>query len=179
LKIARGRFRSTCYRAHDPRWSFSPLSGDGAALYGGRFNSKGMPALYLSLEIATAVREISQGFAQKLEPCVLCSYDVDCAPVADLRSAAGRKRHRARLLDMGCAWFADRVAGREPASWRLARRLREGGFVGLLSPSFAPGATEQDHNLVLWTWGAKTPTQVLVHDPSGRLPIDQLSWRNQ
>jgi hypothetical protein len=26
------------YRAHNPRWSFSPHSGDGAARYGGRFN---------------------------------------------------------------------------------------------------------------------------------------------
>jgi RES domain-containing protein len=75
------RFRATCYRAHDPRWSFLPLSGEGAARRGARFNPKGAPALYLALTIMTAVKEINQGFARKIEPCVLCSYDVDCAPM--------------------------------------------------------------------------------------------------
>jgi len=34
---------SRCYRAHDPRWSFKPLSGDGGAIRGARFNPKSMP----------------------------------------------------------------------------------------------------------------------------------------
>jgi RES domain-containing protein len=65
------RFQGAAYRAHDPRWSFKPLSGDGAALYGGRYNRKGVPALYLALDAITAVREITQGLARKLDPCVL------------------------------------------------------------------------------------------------------------
>jgi RES domain-containing protein len=40
-----GAFPRDAYRAHDPRWSFTSLSGDGAALYGGRYNRKGVPAL--------------------------------------------------------------------------------------------------------------------------------------
>jgi RES domain-containing protein len=28
------RFRGVVYRAHDPRWSWPPVSGDGARLYG-------------------------------------------------------------------------------------------------------------------------------------------------
>ncbi len=35
------RFQGLAYRAHDPRWSFKPLSGEGAAVHGGRFNPKG------------------------------------------------------------------------------------------------------------------------------------------
>ena len=174
--LRRGRFRATCYRAHDPRWSFAPLSGNGAARYGGRYNREGVPALYLSLEITTAIREIAQGFVHKLDPCVLCSYDVDCAPIADLTSAAGRKRHRAQLVEMASGWFAERRAGREPASWKLAERLGRAGYAGLLTPSFAPRATPRDHNLVLWTWGPELPTRVTVNDPSGRLPANQLSW---
>ena len=38
-------FQGLAYRAHDPRWSFKPLSGDGAAVQGGRFNPKGSAAL--------------------------------------------------------------------------------------------------------------------------------------
>jgi RES domain-containing protein len=175
-KLLRGRFRTTCYRAHDPRWSFAPLSGTGAARYGGRYNLEGTPALYLSLEITTAIREIAQGLAYKLDPCVLCPYEVDCSPIAELRTDAGRKCHRARLSDMACASFADRMAGREPASWRLAERLRQAGCAGSLTPSFAPRATARDHNLVLWSWGADLPTRVTVNDPSGRLLANQLSW---
>jgi RES domain-containing protein len=65
------RFAGLAYRAHDPRWSFRPLSGEGAAVHGGRFNPRGTPALYLALDPMTAIKEASQGFAHKLEPCVL------------------------------------------------------------------------------------------------------------
>ena len=170
------RFQGVAFRAHDPRWSFKPLSGDGAALYGGRYNRLGIPALYLALDAITAVREVTQGLARKFDPCVLCSYDVDCEPVADLRSAAERSHHRVKLGEMRCAWFLEAAAGRDPASWEIADRLLGDGFAGLLAPSFAPGATDGAHNLVLWNWGTALPTRVTVFDPSGKLPKDQLSW---
>jgi len=143
---------------------------------GARFNPKGAPALYLALTIMTAVKEINQGFAHKIEPCVLCSYDVDCEDVVDLRTEADRKAAGVSLKDMACAWFSDISQGREPPSWRIARRLIDVGNAGVLVPSFAPGATTEDQNLVLWRWGKSLPHKVSVHDPSGRLPKDQLSW---
>jgi RES domain-containing protein len=171
------RFQAICYRAHDPRWSCQPLSGAGAAARGARFNPKGAPALYLALTIMTAVKEINQGFAHKIEPCVLCSYDVDCEEVVDLRTEADRTAAGVSLEDMACAWFSDMAQGREPPSWRIARRLIDGGDAGVVVPSFAPGATAEDQNLVLWKWGKSLPHKVSVHDPSGRLPKDQLSWK--
>jgi RES domain-containing protein len=171
------RFQATCCRAHDPCWSFTPLSGAGAAIRGARFNPKGAPALYLALTIMTAVKEINQGFAHKIEPCVLCSYDVDCEDVVDLRTENDRNDAGVSLGDMACAWFSDISQGREPASWRVARRLMNAGKAGILVPSFAPGATTIDQNLVLWKWGESLPHRVSVYDPSGRLPKDQLSWK--
>ena len=170
------RLQGTAFRAHDPRWSFKPLSGDGAALYGGRYNRKGTPALYLALDAITAVREITQGLARKFDPCVLCCYDFDCEPLADLRTDAGRAHHHVKLTEMRSAWFLEAAAGREPASWRIADRLMAQGYAGLLTPSFAPGATHDAHGLVLWRWSAELPTKVTVYDPSGKLPKDQLSW---
>ena len=76
-------------------------------MHGGRFNPKGIDALYLSLTIMSAIREASQGFAFKIEPCVLCSYEVDCSDVLDLRTDAGRTPHGIDVADMACAWFAD------------------------------------------------------------------------
>jgi RES domain-containing protein len=73
-------------RAHDPRWSFKPMSGDGAAIRGARFNPKAIPALYLALGIIMAMKEANQGFAHRIDPCVLCSYDVDCDDIVDLRT---------------------------------------------------------------------------------------------
>lgn len=41
-------FRGEAFRAHDPNWSWTPLSGAGAALKGRRFNWPGLETLYLS-----------------------------------------------------------------------------------------------------------------------------------
>ena len=170
------RFEGTCYRAHDPRWSFKPLSGDGAAIRGARFNPKGIPALYLALHPMTAVKEANQGFAHKIDPCLLCSYEVVCDDIADLRSSEGLAEHGVKFADIACPWFSLLAERREPPSWNVARRLRGQGKAGILVPSFAPGATTGDHNLVLWRWSDRPPHRVQVFDPSGRLPRDQLSW---
>jgi RES domain-containing protein len=171
------RFVGTCYRAHDPRWAFKPLSGAGAATRGARFNPRGVPALYLALSVMTAIKEANQGFAHRIDPCVLCSYEVDCDDVVDLCSEAGRKEHGMLLDDMACAWASALSDGKRPRSWPIYDRLHALGIAGILVPSFAPGADDDDRNLVLWDWGPDLPHKVDVHDPSGRLPKNQLSWQ--
>ncbi|MBV8441144.1 MAG: RES domain-containing protein [Hyphomicrobiales bacterium] len=170
------RFEGLAYRAHDPRWSFKPLSGDGAGVHGGRFNPKGNPALYVALDPMTAIKETAQGFARKLEPGVLCRYEIDCEDVIDLRTKARRKAEGVSEEGIARAWFADAAAGREPPSWRLARGLTGRGAAGLLAPSYVNGASAGDANLVLWRWSGRLPHKVSVFDPSGRLPKNQLSW---
>jgi RES domain-containing protein len=143
-------------------------------VHGARFNPKGTPALYLALTLETAIKEANEGFAFRINPCILCCYDVDCADVADLRSEAGRGE-QVTLDELSCAWKSDVAERREPASWQLARRLIARGIAGILVPSFAPSATSSDQNLVLWNWSERPPHQVRVHDPSGWLPRNQLS----
>ena len=170
------RFRGECFRAHDPNWSWTPLSGAGAALKGRRFNWPGLETLYLSLSYHTVFREVSSGFAHRLTPYVLCSYDVDCEDIADLRTDAGRAALGVAMADLNCAWADALIAGREPASWPIVRRLLAEGHAGALVPSFATGATANDHNLVLWRWGPDLPHKVTAYDPTGKLPKNQLSW---
>ena len=170
------RFRGTCYRAHDPQWAFSPLSGDGAKTHGGRFNPRGTPALYLALTVEGMFVEMGHGLAHRFEPLTVCSYDVDVDDIVDLRDPAGRRANGVALAELNCAWAADIASGREPPSWRLAKRMIGEGRAGVLVPSFAIGAREDMANLVLWTWGPTLPHAVSVHDPSGRLPKDQTSW---
>lgn len=135
-----------------------------------------MPALYLSLDLATAIKEANQGFARKIELYVLCSYEVDCENVADLVSETDRAVEGVTSNVLGEPWFAHIAAGTEPPQWKLVRRLLAKGAAGALVPSYAPGATSDDRNLVLWRWGPELPHKVAVYDPSGRLPKNRLSW---
>ena len=169
------RLQAIFYRGHDPRWSFSPLSGAGARTHGGRFNPPGVDALYLALTIEGVVVEMGHGFAHRFEPLTIVSYEVAVDDIVDLSTDQARREANIELADMACAWQLDRANGHEPASWRIADRLR-GTNAGILAPSFANDAREDMHNLVLWEWGPDLPHRVLAHDPSGRLPKNQLSW---
>lgn len=171
------RWTGVAYRAHDPRWSFSPVSGEGAAVHGGRFNPKGVPALYLALTMEGMLLEMGHGFARRFEPLTICSYDIDVEDIVDLRTPADCAKAGIAPEDIKSPWAYDLASGRTPASWRLARRLIDAGAAGALFPSFARGAREGMANLVLWRWGANPPHKVVVHDPAGRLPTDQSSWR--
>lgn len=70
-----------CYRLHTPKWAITPTSGTGAATQGGRANRKGLEALYLSLEPATAVAEFQQR-SPFLPPGLLVSYSSLMTPEA-------------------------------------------------------------------------------------------------
>lgn len=170
------KFQGVCYRAHDPKWAFSPTSGEGAKSKGGRFNPIGVPALYLALSVEGMFVEMGHGFGHRFDPLTVCSYDVDVEDIVDLRTDAARKNAKVDLAALGCAWAFDVSNGRVPASWTIANNLIAKGAAGVLVPSFATGATAEMHNLVLWTWRPDLPHQVLVHDPSGSLPKDQVSW---
>ncbi|EAB6718225.1 RES domain-containing protein, partial [Salmonella enterica subsp. enterica] len=80
------RYQGPLFRALNPVYAREPLSGRGAELYGGRFNPKGMPALYTSLTVTTALREANQVGA--LQPTTLVSYDADIGLVFDTRVVA-------------------------------------------------------------------------------------------
>lgn len=165
------------YRAHHPRWAWAPDSGAGAALHGGRFNPRGMAALYTSLRLETAWLEAQQGSAFKAQPMTICAYRVDCADILDLTDPAARAACGIAPADLACAWedMADRSL--KPPSWAIARRLSAEGHAGIIVPSFAPGATAEDRNVVFWRWSADTPHQVRIVDDHYRLPQDDRSWR--
>jgi RES domain-containing protein len=120
---------------------------------------------------------VSNIFASKLiSPCTLCSYEIDCADIVDLRTDGGCAVQCIDPCDKACDWRAYVANGRDPPSWHIARRLISDGHAGVLVESFAPSATCKDQNLVLWKWSNRPPHSVNVFDPSGRLPRNQLSW---
>lgn len=170
------RLKGIAYRAHNPRWSWSPLSGEGARLFGGRFNPKGVSALYLSLDVTTAINEASQGFGARFPPLTLVSYEVDCDDIVDLSSTEGRDSAGVAYSDLACPWLLMAESRKPVPSRAIAERLMGERAAGIIVPSFAVGARSEDKNLVLWDWGPDLPHRIVVFGPDMRLPKDDQSW---
>ena len=163
------RFQGVVYRAHDPRWSWTPASGEGARLVGGRFNRIGVPALYTALSPMTALREATP-LGRPLQPILLCAYEVDAEPIFDSLNKTQCAEHDVADSDLLCPdWRTVMYGGAVPALQALADRLIASGFVGMLVRSFAAGARREDVNLVFWRWGDRRPSRIVVVDDQGRL----------
>jgi RES domain-containing protein len=161
-------YRGKLYRALNPVYARAPLSGRGAELYGGRFNPRGIPALYTSLSVMTALREANQ--VGTLQPTTLVAYDADIAEVFDSRDGAAlaaEGMNAAHLAD--ASWRDQMQKGGEALTQAFARRLIAKGFCGLLVRSFAPGTDSDTLNLVLWAWGDATPSRLTLIDDENRL----------
>jgi hypothetical protein len=109
-------YRGPLFRALNPIYAREPLSGRGAELYGGRFNPKGVPALYSSLTALTALREANQ--AGSLQPTTLVSYDAEIDGVFDTRDESALEAE-----GMDAASLADNT-------WRdqMKARGKDSGF---------------------------------------------------
>ncbi|MER8639658.1 RES family NAD+ phosphorylase [Mesorhizobium sp. M1365] len=162
------RYDGKLYRTLNPIYAREPLSGRGAELYGGRFNPKGLPALYTSPSVMTALRESNQ--VGNLQPTTLVSYDADLDNIFDCRDAAALAAEgmdAATLADM--TWRDQMKASGEAKTQAFARRLIGAGYNGLLVRSFAAGATAEDMNLVLWRWSDIPPARLILIDDENRL----------
>lgn len=161
------------YRMHTPKWAMTPTSGAGAAAHGGRANRPGVAALYLALDINTAIKEYQQ-VSTLLPPGTLVSYRLTISPVVDFRRGYRSAEWSALWEEFFCdwreLWFNQRV---EPPSWVLADEAITAGAKGILFPSrLSPGGV----NLVLYSELLGAADRIEVHDPAGALPKNQDSW---
>ena len=162
------RYQGPLFRALNPIYAREPLSGKGAALHGGRFNPKGMPALYGSLRVTTAIKEANQ--AGTLQPTTLVSYEADIESVLDSRDEAALKPFAMSAASLGDPGWRDQMKAQGKAPTQiLAETLIGRGYHGLLVRSYAPGASDDDLNLVLWKWGSAAPSRLVLIDDEGRL----------
>lgn len=159
------------FRVHDPKWSFAPVSGAGAARFGGRANRPGVDALYLSLELETALMEYRQLDAL-IAPAMVVSYEIKVDPIADFRGGYTNQWDPI-WLDFGCDWrrmvFNERI---EPPSWIASDLALAAGAKGILFDSVINGGT----NLVLYNDMLGATDLVRPYDPDRGLPRDQASW---
>jgi RES domain-containing protein len=141
--------RITAYRVHTPKWASAPLSGAGAASHGGRGNRPGIEALYLALEVQTAIDEYKQ-VSTLLPPGTFVTYQVSATPIVDFRQGFNASEWDPLWEDFYCdwraLWFNDRI---EP-----------------------PMGT----NLVLYPSAFGEADTIAVHDPGNALPKNQASW---
>ncbi len=159
------------WRAFVPRWSYMPLSGEGAARFGGRWNPVGVPAIYAARELSTAWAEYNQGFVQ--HPALIARMELSGADLVDLTDEAALERLGLDPSIHDCEWRAALDAGDEPATHRLYRRLVRQKKHGIIYPSFmSPGGT----CVALWKWNGKGAPRLEIVDPDGRLPKSPASW---
>lgn len=162
------------FRAHTPRWAGQPTSGAGAAAQGGRFNRKGIEALYLSLDETTALREYQQT-SPFLPPCTLCSYTATLNRLVDLRQLHQGDPWDDLWHDWREDWryllFEQHI---EPPTWVLGDLVLANGLTGILFPSmvYLTGT-----NLVVYCEQLKGSNSITVNDPDYKLPHNQDSWK--
>lgn len=159
------------WRAFVPRWAYDPLSGEGAARFGGRWNRLGQACLYAAREPSTAFAEYNQGFVQ--HPAILVQLVLEHGRLADLTRPA-------TMVDLGLPvdlhatqWREDLDHGRVPATHGAAERLTASGFDGVLYPSHM---SRGGVCAAVWRWNVEGGPRLSAVDPEGRLPKGPASW---
>ena len=161
----------TLWRAFVPRWAYLPLSGEGAARFGGRWNPVGSPTIYAARELSTAWAEYNQGFVQ--HPALIAQLELTGARLADLADPHD-------LSELGispgihrCEWRAAMDEGSVPQTHELRHRLLAEGVDGVIYPSFMSlGGT----CVALWRWNEGGGPKLHIVDPDHRLPNTAASW---
>lgn len=162
------------FRFHSPRWATHPLSGEGAAQQGGRFNRPGLSTLYLSSDVPTAQAEYQQEKAL-MPPATVAAYIVTLARVVDLSAGYQVGDWGLEWEDWSCDWRSLAFdLNIEPPSWVLGDLVRATGASGVLFPSLKRVVSDA-LNLAIYT-SAVAADAVTVHDPEGTLPQNQDSW---
>jgi RES domain-containing protein len=160
----------TLWRAFVPRWAYLPLSGEGAARFGGRWNPVGAPTIYAARELSTAWAEYNQGFVQ--HPALVAQLELTGARLADLTRPEVLEQLGISADIHRCEWRTALDEGKTPDTHALRERLL-GQADGVIYPSFmSPGGT----CVALWRWNEEGAPRLQAIDPDHRLPRTPASW---
>ena len=131
MPLKGGPCQRRIYRALNPVHAWKQLSGRGAAIHGGRFNPMGVPALYTSLDPATALREANQ--VGNLQPTMLVAFRADVGPVFHTRRTDALAQYGMSAVTLADAgWRLSMLENRPVPTQEFAAALIADGFAGLL-----------------------------------------------
>lgn len=163
-------YEGLLYRVLDVVWQHEPLSGRGAELHGGRLNPQGLPALYTSTSIEAALREATQG-AGRIQPRTIVCYEAHFTNLLDLSTEDLAKAFGTSMRVVGSpTWRGEMKEFGQSASQALGHLVSR-TYDGVIVPSFAPDATADLRNLVLYRWSDDLPTQLRLVDDRNQLTI--------
>lgn len=146
------------------------MPGEGARRYGGRFNARGIKALYLSLSPLTALLENDP--LGRLQPMVvLAVYQVDVEHLFDALDPEMCKAEGVTESELSCpTWRREMREKKLSDSQALANRLIAAGYAGMRVRSYVRNVTPDHVNLVLWDWGDEDSGQLVLLDDQLHLP---------
>jgi RES domain-containing protein len=163
--------RMVLWRACVPKWSYNPLSGEGAALSGVRWNAIGQKCIYAALELSTSWAEYNQGFVQ--HPAIIALLILKNAKLVNLLDSTTLKSLNISNEIHNTQWRNDLDCGQTPATHILAASLIDEGFDGVIYPSFM---SQGGACIALWRWNGEHEPSLEVVDPDHRLPKQPSSW---
>lgn len=105
-----------------------------------------------------------------LQPTTLVSYDAEFVHIFDTQvdlALRAEGMNDASLADP--IWRDQMKTVGEAQTQAFASRLTAAGYHGLLVRSFAPGATKDNANLVLWKWSNAALCRLTLIDDEGCL----------
>ena len=174
-------FRSCVFRSAGVRYANEDdlTSGIGASDRGGRWNPRGVRAVYYCLSPETAVKESYQEFLaygflkEQIRPRVLAGLAVNVKRLLDLTDTGNRRRLGFRLDELvGEDWRAIQSGGEESWTQAIGRGAMLAGFEGLLAPS----ARDRGGTVVVIFPGKLEPTSTVEPMAKEDLPPHPSAW---
>ena len=117
------------------------VTGAGSAIHGGRWNPRGLRAIYGSLDVITAVKESYQllaafGFTGGVKPRVIAGAQVKVRRVLDLKDAQTLEQLGFTERDLVEEdWRSIQFSGQESWTQAIAKAAVKAGFEAVRAPS--------------------------------------------
>lgn len=176
------RLNATGFRSAATRYAneVDLLSGHGAGNYGGRWNPRGLNAIYASLDPMTAMTEAAQNFfeagfpAKTIRPRVFAGITIRLKDVLDLTNGRVRRSLGFKLDDLITEdWSAIQWSGEEAWTQAIGRGAAMAGFEGLLVPS---ARRQHGRNVVIFPQNLRGGSKVEVMAKED-LPPHPRTWQ--
>jgi RES domain-containing protein len=164
-------FKSKAFRSATPRYAKATdlLTGDGSRKFGGRWNPRGLAAIYASLTPETAMAETLAharyyGLSEHdVMPRTFVAISFDLKRVLDLTDGDIRRKlsvSRKRMIEID--WRTEMYAGNFPLTQQLGQAAANIGLEGLLVPS---AAEPSGRGIVAFPQNYETASAVVVLAP--------------